>query len=239
MSRDIQRKEQTESLNLAKLDLHGEHFEIVVDPDKAITYKKTGGDIRDVLVYPKIFSDAKKGLAASEQKLQAIFTTTNATTIAEKIIQKGSIQLTAEYRKNITEQKRKRIIDVIHINSIDPRTKAPHPHTRIQAAVEQAKIKIDEQKSAEAQVEDVLKKLRVIMPITFAIKEIAIKIPSQYAGKAYGTTKKLGKVLKESWETDGSWKCLLEIPGGLENELHEKLNQLTHGEAQVEVVVTR
>ena len=205
----------SDSFNLARLDIGGEHFEVVVHPEQAMRFKKEGGDVRDALVYPKIFADAKKGMAASEQRLQVLFGTTDALGVAEQIIKKGSIQLTAEYRKQVLEQKRKRIIDIIHTNGVDPRTKAPHPVARIEAAMTEAKVRIDEYKPAEAQVEDVLKKLRVVMPITFAVKKIEIVIPAEHAGKAYGTVKRIAKVMKEKWQQDGSWKAVVEVPGGL------------------------
>ena len=57
------------SFNLARLKKGGEHFEIVVDPDLAVSFKE-GQDIpiKDILKGEKIFSDAKKGQLASEAR---------------------------------------------------------------------------------------------------------------------------------------------------------------------------
>ena len=60
----------SESMNLAKWKKGADNFEIVVNPDKAMDFKKGIGNIRDVLVYPKIFSDAKKGMSAPENRLK-------------------------------------------------------------------------------------------------------------------------------------------------------------------------
>jgi ribosome maturation protein SDO1 len=227
------------SMNLAKWKKGADNFEIVVDPDKAMDLKKGIGDIRDVLVYPKIFSDAKKGMSAPENRLKTLFGTTDVNEVAKKIINEGEVQVTSEYRNTQVQQKRQRIIDIIHRNGVDPRTNAPHPATRIQAALDEGKIKIDENKTAEEQVQAILKKILPIIPIKFVKKEIQLTLPAQYAGKSYPIVRQLCKLLKESWNTDGSWTGLIEIPGGMEEELYDKLNNITHGTLQAEVKETK
>lgn len=223
------------SMNLAKWKKGADNFEIVVHPDKAMDFKKGIGNIRDVLVYPKVFSDAKKGMSAPENRLRTIFGTDDVNEVAKKIIQEGDVQVTSEYRNAQVQQKRQRIVDIIHRNGVDPRTNAPHPLTRVEAAIDEAKIKIDEYKTAEEQVQGILKKILPIIPIKFVKKEIQLTIPAQQAGKSYQTIKQLGKILKETWNNDGSWTGLVEIPGGMEEELYDKLNSITHGALQAEV----
>jgi ribosome maturation protein SDO1 len=222
-------------MNLAKWKKGADNFEIVVNPDKAMDFKKGIGEIRDVLVYPKIFSDAKKGMSAPENRLKTIFGTDDVNEVAKKIIREGDVQVTSEYRNAQVTQKRQRIVDIIHRNGVDPRTNAPHPLTRVEAALDEAKIKIDEYKTAEEQVQGILKKILPIIPIKFVKKEIQLTIPAQQAGKSYQTIKQLGKILKETWNNDGSWTGLVEIPGGMEEELYDKLNSITHGALQAEV----
>ena len=95
-------------LNLAKLKKGGENFEIIIEPEKIIDYKnKKSIDIREVLRYEKIFSDAKKGFIASENRLQALFQTQDPIKISEIILNEGEIQFTQEYRDKILEEKKK------------------------------------------------------------------------------------------------------------------------------------
>ena len=223
------------SMNLAKWKKGADNFEIVVNPDKAMNFKKGIGEIRDVLVYPKIFSDAKKGMSAPENRLKTIFGTDDVNEVAKKIIQQGDVQVTSEYRNAQVQQKKQRIINIIHCNGVDPRTNAPHPLTRVEAALDEAKIKIDEYKTAEEQVQGILKKILPIIPIKFVKKEIQLTISVEHTGKSYQTIRQLGKILKESWNNDGSWTGLIEIPGGMEQELYDKLNSITHGTLQAEV----
>ncbi|HLF54239.1 MAG TPA: ribosome assembly factor SBDS [Candidatus Nanoarchaeia archaeon] len=229
-----------DSLNLARLKKASDVFEIVVNPDKAIYFRKhPESNIRDALVYPKIYSDVKKGILPSEQKLQAVFGTTDPLEVSKQIIMKGDIQVTAEYRKQLLEQKRRQIIEMIRKQGVDPRTNAPHPLTRIEAALEQSKAKIDEYKPAETQVQEILKQLRPILPIKMVTKEIDITIPAQYAQKAHPIIKHFAKILRENWENDGSWHGMIEIPGGLETDLYDKLNNIAHGSVQAKLISTK
>jgi len=226
--------------NLARLKKGSEVFEIVVDPDRAINCKgRAEVDVRDVLLYPKIYSDAKKGLLASEQRLQALFNTTDPIQIARQIIDKGDIQVTSEHRKAVQDQKRKRIIDIIHKQGVDPRTNAPHPLTRVENAFDQAKVRIDDNKPPEQQVPEIIKAMRPILPIKLVTKELSVIIPAQYASRAIPILKQFGKILKDNWGNDGSWQGRVEIPGGLETDFYDKLNSLTHGDVQATLISTK
>jgi len=224
---------------IARLKTQGANFEILVDCHKAIAFKNGAGNIKEILATPKIFSDSKKGMLASETQMQQIFKTSDPEKVAEIIIKKGEIQLTSEYRKKLREQKKKQIIDYIHRNGVDPRTHAPHPPSRIEAAIEEARIHIDEYKPVDRQVSEILKKLTAILPIKFEVKEIAVKISSQYAGKAFSLLSSFGKILKQEWQKDGSLVAVIEMPGGLEEDFHNKINSLTHGNAETKLLKTK
>lgn len=224
---------------IARLKRQGANFEILVDCNKAIAFKGGKGDIKDVLATPQVFSDSKKGMLASETQMQQIFKTPNPEEVAKIIIKKGEIQLTADYRNKLREQKKKQIIDYIHRNGVDPRTHAPHPPQRIEAALEEAKVHVDEYKPVDRQVSEILKKLTVILPIKFEMKEIAVKIPSQYAGKAHSILTSFGKMIRQEWQSDGSMVAVIEMPGGLEEDFHNKINSLTHGAAETKLLKTR
>jgi ribosome maturation protein SDO1 len=178
-------------------------------------------------------------MLASETQLKQIFKTDDPLEVAKEIIAKGDIQLTSEFRQKLRERKRKQIINIIHSNGVDPKTNIPHPPNRIEAAFEEATVKIDEYAPAEKQVDDILKKIRAIIPIKFVMKEIAVRVPSQYAGKAASAVRGFGRLLKDEWQKDGSWIAVIEIPGGLEEELHNKLNNITHGDVETRIIKTK
>ena len=224
----------------ARLNSHGLNFEILVDCEKAVELKQ-GKQIPldEVVVTFDVFKDIKKGLHASENDLQKVFLTQEKNAIMIKIIKEGEIQLTQEYRNKLREEKKRMIINLIHRYSINPTNNLPHPPSRIEAALEEAKVKIDEFKSADEQIKEIISKIKVVLPIRYEIREIQIRIPAKFAGKSYSTLKQYGTILKDNWQDDGSLLATLEIPAGLSTELFDKLNSLTHGEVETKILTTK
>jgi len=229
-----------DSAKIIRLKTHGQIFEILADSVKALALKAGAQvDIRDVLAAQKVFTDAKKGMEASPNALKSIFKTEDPLEVAKQIIIKGEVPLTAEFRQQLVEQKKRQIINMIHRNAVDPKTHVPHPPQRIEAALDEAKFHYDGSKDASKQVEEALKAIRPILPIKFEIKEIAVKIPPDFAAKSYSAVNSFGKKLREDWQTDGSLVVVVEIPGGLEEEFHSKLNALCHGNVETKILNIR
>ncbi|HLD10758.1 MAG TPA: ribosome assembly factor SBDS [Candidatus Nanoarchaeia archaeon] len=222
---------------IAKLKSHGFTFEILVDCESALAYKEgKETDLDKVILAQEVFEDVKKGNRASHAVLAQVFGSVDFKEIVDKIIRKGDIQLTAEYQAKLRENKRKKIINLIHVNCIDVKTGRPHPPLRIELAFEECKIRIDDVKSAEAQVQDIVKKLQRVLPIKFEIRIIEIKVAAKYTSTAYNRIKGFGRVLKENWNSDGSLSATLEIPAGLQEEFEITLNSLAHGQIELNVV---
>ncbi len=217
---------------------HGGHkFEILIDPN-VIDDIKSGKieNVVDYLVIDEIFKDARKGDRASEELIKEVFGTTDVNEVARKIVIKGQVQLTTEQRRKMLEEKKKRIIMEIARNAINPQTGAPHPPQRIELAMEEAKVHIDPLKSVEEQVPVVLKALKPIIPIRFEKIKIAVKLSGDSYGRVYGEIVKMGKILKEEWQSDGSWIGLIELPAGLQGEFLDMLNKKTHGNVQTKIL---
>ncbi|RJS83545.1 ribosome assembly factor SBDS [Candidatus Bathyarchaeota archaeon] len=222
---------------VARLTKDGERFEILVKPEVAFEYKLGKQvSISNALVYETVFTDVGKGTKPSEEKLLKAFGTTDVYKIAEVILSKGNLQLTAEQRRRLLEDKRKRIIAYISRNCIDPKTGLPHPPLRIEQAMNQIHYSIDINKSVEEQAKDIISLLRPILPIKIENVSLAIKIPSKYAAKAYGIVKGMATIKKEEWRADGSWLALIEVPAGSYGPLLERLGELTHGELETKVL---
>ncbi len=225
------------SFNLAKLKKGGENFEVVINPDAISAYRSGRAmDAKEVLMYEKVFYDVKKGLEASHEHMKSLFGSDEPLEVAKTILQQGEIQFTQEYREQKRKKKWNRIVDINIRNAIDPRSGLPHPRMRIESAIEEAKVRIDDLKEPEDQVNDIVSKLKPILPIKLALKEIQVKIPSVYAGKAYSIVERLGKILADSWQTDGSWLCSVDIPAGLQNDFFDALNKLTHGNMESSII---
>jgi ribosome maturation protein SDO1 len=223
---------------IARLEKSGMHFEVLVDPTVAMEIKDGSVpiNVNEHLAVANIFKDAKKGDHAAEENLVKVFGTKDAGPIATKIIRDGEVQLTTEQRHKMQADKRKRIVQEIVRNAWNPQTKAPHPAVRIEAAMDELRIHIDPFKSAETQVKEVLAKLKVVLPIAFEKIKIAVKIPAQYSGSAYGQARNVGELVRDEWQSDGSWIGVIEIPAGMQTELYDVLNKATHGQVETKIL---
>lgn len=222
---------------IARLTKAGEKFEIFVDPEKALELKR-GKEVKmeDVLAAREIYSDVGKGLRAPQDKLNKLFGTNNAEAIGKKIILDGELQLTTEQRRKMVEDRRKQIAAMISRQGVNPQTGAPHPVERIMNAMEQAKVQISGEKSAEEQIEGILEKLQKIIPIRFEKITIAIRIPPAYSARSVSAVRAFGRLQKEEWLNNGSYAAQIEIPAGMQPEIFDKLNSLTKGEVEVKVL---
>jgi len=221
----------------ARLEYYGEHFEILVDPDLASDFKR-GQDlnVEDILVVEEIFKDAKKGDKSSEEAMMKAFQTTDHVEVAANILKKGQIQLTAQQRREMQEEKRLKVVTTIAREAINPQTKLPHPVRRIEIAMDEAKVRIDPFKSVDEQVNSTLKAIRVKIPIRFEKVKVAIRVPGDFSGKVYGAIPEFGKTMQEEWQQDGSWVAVVEIPGGMQDNFYQKLNELTHGQVETKLL---
>jgi len=222
---------------IARITREGEHFEILVKPEPALSYR-TGktNSISKVLVTETIFTDANKGLKPSEDQLQKAFGTSNTIKIADVILKNGSLQLTTEQRKKMTENKRKQIISFITRQCVDPKTNLPHPPLRIEKAMEQVHYPIDPFGEVEEQAKEIIKLLRPILPLKMEQVSVAVRIPPEYAGRVYGTVKGFGTIKKEEWKADGSWFTIVEMPAGLYGSFLEKLGEMTKGNLEAKMM---
>jgi ribosome maturation protein SDO1 len=224
---------------VARLETHGETFEVLLDP-AAMKFIKEGKevDLSEYLAVEDVFNNARKGTRPAEDKLKEAFETEDVLEIAKKIIEKGEVQITAEQRKEMLDAKRKRIVTYIAANAINPQTKLPHPPTRIDLALDEAKFHVDPFKSVEKQVEEAMKLLRPILPIRFEKSRIAIKLHGDDYGKCYDDVINGGIVEKEEWQADGSWIGIMEIPAGTITDLTNKLKNRTKGRAEVKLITS-
>jgi len=222
---------------VARLSSHSTTFEILVDPELAMAVKSgQSDDIRGVLALDKVFKDAKKGDKAADEVVQKVFGTTDVLKVAEEILRRGEIQVTTEQRRQMREQRLRQVIALISKRAINPQTGTPHPPTRIESAMETARVHVDEFKSAEEQLPSIIKALQPLVPLKFEIRRIAVKIPAAYTGKAQRVVKSFATVKQEQWLNDGSWAAVVEVPAGIQAEFFDKLNELTSGEAQTKVL---
>ncbi|MDO5821374.1 MAG: ribosome assembly factor SBDS [Methanobrevibacter sp.] len=225
---------------IARLESYGEKFEILVDPDLAADFRNPDNEkeinIEDILAVEEIFKDSKKGDKASDESMKKVFDTTDVLEVAEQILKKGNIQITAEQRRKMQEDKRKQVISTIAREGINPQNGLPHPATRIENAMNEAKVKIDPFKSVDEQVQIALKAIKVLIPIKFEKVRVAVRLPNTATGQAYSAIRPFGKIITEEWQDDGSWIAIVEMSGGLQDDFNHKMASISGGEAETKVI---
>ncbi len=220
---------------IARITRAGKRFEIYVYPEKAYQFREGRPvDVRSILAVENVFTDARKALKASSADLKKAFGTTDPYEIAEIILKEGEVQLTAEYRKKLQEEKTRWIVNYIHKNFVDPQTNLPHPVSRIQKAMKEAKVKIDPMKEPEQQVKEVVEQLRKILPLKSGQVRMTVIVPASVWAKARSLLAGQGSILSEKWSDDGTQVTFkVELPIGAQMLVLERIGEMG-GQAKVE-----
>ncbi|MBN2150272.1 MAG: ribosome assembly factor SBDS [Candidatus Lokiarchaeota archaeon] len=248
---------------IASIRIAGRRYEILVDPDKSWelkkqirqfqkekekelnkTYKVT---VDDVLKFSKVpmeqivesyivFEDIRRGEKMSEEMIADAFNTEDMSRVISEILLNGELQLNKEQRDKFISEKRKKLLDILTKNCINPQTQKPHPPQRIERALDEAKVNIDPFNPIEDQVEAIVRALQPVIPIRMERQQLAVSIPAEFTGKAYNLVKTLASITKEDWKPSGSLECVIEIPAGISAEFLDKLNKITHGRAMTRVI---
>ena len=192
--------------------------------------------IEDLLAVEEIFKDSKKGDKASEEAMLKIFETTDPIEVSKVILEKGHVQLTAEQKRQMQEDKRRLVINKISREAINPQSGLPHPAQRIENAVNEAKVKFDPFVSVDQQVQTALKAIKPLIPIRFEKVKVAVHLPGSSAGGAYSAIHHFGEILNEEWQQDGSWIGIVEMPGGLQDDFAAKMAEISSGEAETKTI---
>ena len=222
---------------IARLESGGHRFEILIDPNEAQNYKE-GNEIdwEDSIAVDGIWADSAKGERSPESILIEFFGSYNLVDVYKKILTEGTIQLTSEQKKEMIDNKKKQILSHIVANAMNPQTGGAHPPQRIENAIVEAKYNFDPIKSVEKQVEDILRKIRPLIPISFEKVKAAIKVPAIHVGKCYGQISGLGTIENEEYQSDGSWIGIVKMSAASYKELETLLGSVTKGAAELKII---
>ncbi len=217
---------------LARFERGGSRYEILVDPELVDNWKEdhSSVELNDLLAVDQVWSDARTGDRPTSEALERVFGSTDLATCVERILNEGSIQLTTSQRRQMVDEMKKKIVNEIATTATDPRTKLPHPRVRIENALDEVRFNADPFLSVEKQVQDAVDLLKPIIPLQFITIKLAFKVP----GKDYGGVSQLlrDSMQKEQWLSDGSWACIVEVPGGMKNEI---ISRVAKRSSEIEV----
>ena len=223
----------------ARLESHGQRFEVLVDPDAALAIKRDefDGELEDVIAAEDVFEDASRGDRPPEDALEEVFETTDPLEIIPEVIKRGEIQITADQRREMQEQKHKQLVNRIARNAVNPQMDdAPHPPERIESALEETDFTVDPMEPVENQIDDALDALRPVIPIRFDEVTVAVQLPPEYAGSGQAKVRGYGDLEREEWQPDGSWIGVLTFPAGMQNDFYDLVNEVSSGEAETRII---
>ena len=162
---------------IARLEKGGSRYEILVDPDLVDDWKEdpSSVDLDDLLAVTEVWTDSRNGERPTSDALEKVFGSSDVLHCVEAILRQGSIQLTTAQRKKMVEEKKLQIINEIATTATDPKTRMPHPRTRIENALEEARFSVDPFKSVESQVSDAVKVLKPLIPLQFITVRLALQ----------------------------------------------------------------
>ena len=216
----------------ARIRKGAKHFEVLVDLDDALKFKKGESDYL-INEASKIFTDSKKGNVASSLDLQESFNTTDVDEITKKIVKQGEIETTQEHRSVEHEQRFKQVIDFLATNAIDPQSGNPITAERLKSALEQANVNI-KNTAVENQISEILDKLIKVIPIKIQTKKVKIIVPAVSTGQVYSMIQQYKE--SEKWLDNGDLEVIVSVPKGIIMNFYDKLNSITHGSAVTEEV---
>jgi ribosome maturation protein SDO1 len=215
----------------ARMKVKNKQYEIHVDLDEALKIKEgKSTDIISAVDCNAVYYDINKGTIASNKDLEDAFGTTDLYGVAKKIIIKGEVQKTQEFRDAEKEKKMKRLIDLVLRNAVDQHG---HPYTeeRIRKAMEEIHFQMDS-RPPEQQLSDLISSLKRVIPISVETKRIKLTIPARFTGQVYGAIGDLKE--SEEWLSNGDLQVIVNVPSGMQIDFYEKLNSITHGAVQSE-----
>jgi ribosome maturation protein SDO1 len=215
----------------------GKQFEILVDPDLAKEVKMEGKnhDIQRLLFVQEVFEDAGEGERASADELEDEFGTRQLMEAAEKIFEKGKMQLTTDQKAEIREEKWKKLVNMIARRAQDPKTGNPHPPQRVENALEEAGLHVNWDSNVEEEFDEAIEILRPIIPISLDEKTVALRIPVDNAGQAYDRIQQVAEVEEEEWGNE-YFTARLTLPAGVLSELMDELQDMTSGQTEMREV---
>jgi ribosome maturation protein SDO1 len=218
------------SQTIAKIRKGSQHFEVLVDMDEALKFKKGESDYLSLEI-DKVFVNSERGDLASVSELETHFGTSNPLEVGKQIVKQGEVLVDQGHRDEEKEKRIKQVVEFLVRNAVDPKTGSPHTIERIKNALEQSHVNI-KNVPVENQISEIIEKISREIPIKLETKKVRIKIPAVQTGKVYGLISQYKE--KEDWLNDGSLEVVVKVPAGLLMDFYDKLNSMTHGSAITE-----
>ncbi|HYA22148.1 MAG TPA: ribosome assembly factor SBDS [Thermoproteota archaeon] len=214
----------SEKVSLARLDVRGNHFEVLVDSERALDYKLKRTPWSDkILKFEEVFRDYKKGERASRDALLKAFSTDDPRKICKVIIDDGELQVPAHMRRKLLEEKRKTIMVLIARVSIDPQTNTPIPLLRVEQAFDKISIPVDPSKEPIDQLKPIIREMKRILPMKVKEAEIEAEFPPDLITHVRGYLESVGEMVIQPRKRGDLLTMTVKVPEAARTDIVQKV----------------
>ena len=148
---------------IVKYSKGGFKMQIYLDKTKYAEYMEGKKTMREVSLLDAVIPES--GMTMSDADLMTVFGSTDVWKCMEEIALHGEPQYSVQEKREMTEKKRRQIIDYIFKTYIDGVTNLPVPITRIENGMNTIKgLKIDLNVSVSKQGDSIAKQLKSTIP---------------------------------------------------------------------------
>lgn len=140
----------------------GRKMQVFVDKTLYSEFMDGKKAIRDISLLDAVIPENEDKM--SDTAMMEVFGTTDIWKCMEEAVRNGDPQYSVQDRREMTEKKKRQIIEYISKTYIDGKTQLPHPASRIENGMNTIKgLKIDLNGSVSKQGDDIVKTLKGTM----------------------------------------------------------------------------
>jgi len=182
-----------------RMKVKRKRFEIACYPNKVNEYRKgIEKDLDEVLQSEQVYTNASRGIIASEKELLVAFDTTDHEIACEHILTHGEVQISKRERKAEMEKTFKEIASIITEKCINKESRRPFPQAVIEESMRELqkknKFSINFQQSSKAMALALIPKLTEILPLERTQMRLRLTFPGN-SGK--GAKRSLDNFISE------------------------------------------
>jgi len=227
----------SEKFSLARIDVRDKHFEVLVDPERALDYKVRRIPWTDkILKFDEVFRDYKKGERASRDALLKAFSTDDPRKICRLIVDEGELQVPSHMRKKLVEEKRRSMMALVSRISVDPKTNLPIPLLRVEQVFDKISVSIDPFKDVEDQLKPVIKELKRILPMKLKDADIQVEFPPDLTYQVRGFLESFGEIVMQPSKRGDLMSTTARVPEAVRTSLAQKMSKRFGGKVKVTLV---
>ena len=225
------------NIALVRYKKYGMRFEIACYKNKVMDWRAgIETDLSEVLQSDKVYNNVSKGILAKNSDLEKVFDIADHNYCCRVILSKGKLQVSDKERKLAYENKFRDIATFVTSKCINSETNRPFPISMIENAMKEIHYNVNMNHSAKQQGLEVIKLLKVVLPIQRTEMMIRLRIPIKYGKKIKDQIINLYSTIEsEDWLAE-YYQLVIKISPGSYRDIDDILKKFTKGEGLLDIV---